>query len=146
MSLQLKAILDKIDDVEDRNALKFQSEQINAQLEKIRNQELGISSVKEIQLSILLQNVNLNKFTNEELIFLSTLKLDYFGTRAFPAHSSKVLSKGIPLHDTGSSRLYFLINSEDLISTSINLTFAGLNSYQPVSLKDLIASLYLLGA
>jgi hypothetical protein len=146
MSLQLNTILSKITEVEDRQSLKFQSDQVSTQLQYIKNQELGISSTKEIQLAILLQHLNLSKFSNSELIFLSNLKMEYFGTRAFPLHPTKVLSKQKSFHDTGSSRLYSLIANEDLISANINLTFAGINSYQIVSLKDLIASLYLLGA
>lgn len=145
MSIQLINILSKITEVENRKSLSFQSEIVNAQLEIIRNLELGISPNKEIQLAILLQHVNLKKITNEELIFLSNLKMDYLGTRAFPSHSSKVLSKQKSLYDTGSSRIYSLIDKEDLISTNINLSFVGINSYQSVSLVDLIKSLYVLG-
>lgn len=146
MSVQLNNILLKINDSEDQRALSFQSEQVNTQLQIIKNLELGIEPNKEIQLAILLQHVDLRKITNEELIYLSKLKMDYLGTRAFPAHSSKVLSNQKTFHDTGSARLYSLIDNQDLISTNIHLTFVSINSYQVVSLKDLISSLYLLGA
>ncbi|MBD2201818.1 hypothetical protein H6G33_10705 [Calothrix sp. FACHB-1219] len=138
----LQSFLSKLPTEDYGHPLELRGSRVNTKLKELRLRSLNVESSKLIGLAILLQNINSSLFTNEELEMVSRLRLDYFDTLQLPSASIVYnLSPYKSFHDTGSYRIYSLLDPQDISTASLQLGFASFNQYNVTSLREIVIAL-----
>ena len=145
MTFALQDFLDKLPDEFLGIELQLSGARVESQLKYLKHRFPLLPYDKQAGLAILLQHITLDRFTDEEILEVAKLNFSYLETILFPEMKS-YFSPDAPLQDTGSTRIYSLLNVEEVSVRSLQVSFAHFNLYEAESLKELITDLYYLGA
>lgn len=146
MTPLLESFLNKLPDEFPNTELVLSGARVEAKLKELSKRFPSLSYPKQVGLAILLQHVDLLRFTDAELLELSQLKFEYLESIIFPQlKQNRYFSPDEALYDTGSARIYELIDLEEVSTRTLQVKFAHFNLYEAETLKELILSLYNLG-
>lgn len=147
MTPLLESFLNRIPNEFPNMELTLSGPKVENKLKEISKRFPDLEYPKRVGLAILLQQVNLTDFPDDELLEVSQLEFKYLESIVFPELKNKnyIQPSESPLYDTGSSRVYNFIDVEEVAVRSLQVKFAHFNYFEAETLKELITTLYTLG-
>lgn len=143
MNELLESFIAKLPEVVNRTPLQLKGIKVDSKFNQLKLIVPDISKSKLTGLAVLLQNISIDLFTIEELTEVSKLPLHYLDTVIIPHKSiGNPINPIKPLYDTGSSRVYTKLDTEDITTATLYLGFAAYNSYSVNDIKELVIALY----
>ncbi len=147
MTPLLESFLNRIPNEFPNVELALSGPKVETKLKEISKRFPNLEYSKKVGLAILLQQIDLLNFPDEELLEVSQLQFKYLESIVFPELKIKAYlqASDSPLYDTGSSRVYDFIDVEEVSTRSLQVKFAHFNFFEAETLKELIITLYNLG-
>ncbi len=145
MSPYLTSLLNKLPNDPLNSELELRGKRVETKYKEIVQRFPALVQHKQIGLAILFQHLDLPVFTDDELLEVAKLRLEYLETVRQPDVEIHPLNSDRPLYDTGSSRVYSLTDASAIAKASLHTSLAAFNTYTSLALRDIILSLYTLG-
>jgi hypothetical protein len=143
MNELLKSFLEKLPDIVNESPLQLKGLKVDNKYKELNNYILVQDKSKLIGLAVLLQNVDIYLFTEFELLEVLNLPLHYLDSLIIPYNTiGTVLIPNKPKYDTGSFRIYDLLEPEQIAFSTLHLGFAAYNTYSVTNTRELVIALY----
>ena len=142
MFLDLLSFLRKIPNDNSVYVLEWQGLKINKKYSELKSRFPDFNHSTLLSLSILLQNLLLSPFTDNEIKALSSLSLNLLSVTNCPVSNKKTLNSKQSLFDTNSSRIYEFINFQEISNISKFQMTANFLDFSNSSLYEIIIKLY----
>jgi CRISPR/Cas system CMR-associated protein Cmr5 small subunit len=145
MFSDLTSLINKLPDTSLNSDLELRGQRVETKYQELAKRFPALVHNKQIGLAILFQHLDLTLFTDNELLAVAKLQLEYLETVRQPDVDIHPLTADLALYDTGSSRIYSLTEAGAIAKASLHTSLSAFNVYTSLALRDIILSLYTLG-
>jgi len=145
MPPELLSFLEKLPTDNSTYKLEWQGLKIDKKYFELKTRLSELTHAQLLSLAILLQHLNLNLFTDDELGAVADLDLTTLSVTNCPKSNKKTLTNQRQLFDTESTRIYSFIDISSITNNSKNQIIANYLDFNNNNLQEIIIKLYTKG-